>query len=108
MVLVYNIMNKLKQIYKWIAKAFEEDVRKAQPNYDRLSEIENKTNLSDEDKAFFTENIKSFITGVNMAIIPELNKEIDIDVEPLLPETIAVIVSRTNAHLDVLEVLSSN
>lgn len=86
-------------------RAFEDDVRKAQPNYDKLSEIENKVDKSEEDKTFYIENIKAFITGVNMAIIPELNKEIEIDVESLLPETIALVVSRTNAPLDVLEIL---
>lgn len=86
-------------------KAFEKDVREAQPNYERLAEIEGKAEKSDEDKQFYAENIKTFVVGFNMAILPELNKEVELEAEELLPETIAVLASKTNVPLDVWEVI---
>lgn len=85
-------------------KAFDEDVRKAQEDYERLAEIEQLGDkASAEDKAWFAEHIQHFVECVNMAIIPELNKEIEIEAEALLPETIAVIAARVNIPLTTLE-----
>ena len=86
-------------------KAFEKDVREAQPNYDRLVEIEGKAEKSEEDKQFYADNIEAFVVGFNMAILPELNKEVELEAEGLSPETIAVLASKTKVPLAVWEVV---
>lgn len=87
-------------------KAFDEDVRKAQEDYERLAEIEQMGDkASADDKAWFAEHIQHFVGCVNMAIIPELNKEVEVEFEPLSPETIAAIAARVNISLSILEIL---
>lgn len=79
-------------------KAFDEEVRKAQENYDRLAEIEMKgEKKTAEEQAWHDEHIKDFIEAVNIATKDELEKEYDIEVEELSADAVAKILS--NNHL---------
>lgn len=84
--------------------AFDEDVRKAQPNYDVLVELESKVRTDKEDIRY-NELKNSFLQGLFEAIKPELDKEFDLDIEPISEEALAKIISNNGLKLDDLDVI---
>lgn len=84
--------------------AFDEDVRKAQPNYDVLVELESKVRTDKEDIRY-NELKGSFLQGLFEAIKPELDKEFDLDIEPISEEALAKIISNNGLKLDDLDVI---
>ena len=86
--------------------AFDDDVRKAQPNYELLATLETKGKAcTEEEKQQYDALLPSFIAGVNEAIIPELKKEIEIEVEQISEEAVAQIASNNNLSPGDLEVI---
>lgn len=86
-------------------RAFDEEVRKAQENYDRLVEIETRgEKKTTEDEAWYKEHIGAFVEAVNIATKDELEKEYDIEVEELSADAVAKILS--NNHLTPALLLS--
>ena len=86
--------------------AFDDDVRKAQPNYELLATLETKGKAcTEEEKQRYDALLPAFVAGVNEAIIPELKKEIEIEVEQISEEAVAQIASNNNLSPGDLEVI---
>ena len=86
--------------------AFDDDVRKAQPNYELLAGLETKGKAcTEEEKQQYDTMLPAFIAGVNEAIIPELKKEIELEVEQISEEAVAQIASNNNLSPGDLEVI---
>lgn len=86
--------------------AFDDDVRKAQPNYELLAALEAKGKAcTEEEKQQYDALLPAFIAGVNEAIIPELKKEIELEVEQISEEAVAQIASNNNLSPGDLEVI---
>lgn len=87
-------------------KAFDEDVRKAQPNYDILAELEQKGKTRTEaEEQKFKGLLPAFVEAVNIALGAELQKEYDLPFEPISEEGVAQIVSNNGLSLNALEVI---
>ena len=86
--------------------AFDDDVRKAQPNYELLAGLETTGKAcTEEEKQQYDALLPAFIAGVNEAIIPELKKEIELEVEQISEEAVAQIASNNNLSPGDLEVI---
>lgn len=105
---IAKIMRARKEMRSHVEayQAFDEDVRKAQPNYDLLVELEMKgKNRTEEETAKYKELIPAFVEGVNAAIVPELTKEYDLNIEPISEDAVAQIVSNNGLTLNDLELI---
>ena len=86
--------------------AFDTDVRKAQANYDILAELESKGKARTEvENLQYDTLLPDFVKAVNEAIIPELKKEFDLDIEQISEEAVAQIASNNNLSAGDLEVI---
>lgn len=105
---IAKIMRARKEMRSHVEayQAFDEDVRKAQPNYDLLVELEMKVkNRTEEETAKYRELIPAFVAGVNEAIVPELEKEFDLNIEPISENAVAQIISNNGLTLNDVEVI---
>ena len=86
--------------------AFDDDVRKAQPNYELLAALETKGKAcTEEEMQQYDALLPAVIAGVNEAIIPELKKEIELEVEQISEEAVALIASNINLSPGDLDVI---
>ena len=105
---IAKIMRARKEMRSHVEayQAFDEDVRKAQPNYDLLVELEMKDkNRTDEEIVKYRELIPAFVAGVNEAIVPELEKEFDLNIEPISEDAVVQIISNNGLTLNDIEVI---
>lgn len=105
---IAKIMRARKEMRPYVEayKAFDEDVRKAQPNYDILAELEQKGKARTEaEEQKFKDLLPAFVEAVNIALGEELAKEYDLPFEPISEESVAQIVSNNGLSLAALEVI---
>ena len=101
---IMRVRKAMRPLYESY-QTFDEEVRRAQENFERLAEIEMKDEKSEEDIAWYKEHIHAFVEGVNVAIRPELEKEYDIEVEKLSDETAAYILSNSSLTPEIINFL---